>query len=227
VSEIDARDRATILIHYYRAMVGRADIWRMRMDTTTNWAIGATAAVLGFAIGNPSVPHYAVLIAPLLTICFLMLEARRLTFYHLWQQRVLRLERGLIRPALRGPHAGDSRIEIDDALVHDLEDELGRTVPDMPLLKAAARRLRRIYVYLFVAQQVAWIVKLSSQPGQAHSVGEVVGRAGMAGVAGAVWLALSFVGLAGAIAIALSMGGVGRGDGPSTEPLPPERRAGE
>ena len=45
--EMDSRDRSTILIHYYRAMVGRADVWRMRMDATTNWAIGATALWCG------------------------------------------------------------------------------------------------------------------------------------------------------------------------------------
>ena len=42
--------------------------------------------------------------------------------------------------------------------------------------EAAARRLRRIYVYLFIAQQVAWLVKLSSQPTQARSIAEAVAR---------------------------------------------------
>ena len=60
MTEIDSRDRITILIHYYRAMVGRADVWRTRMDATTNWAIGATAAVISFALGNVSVPHYVI-----------------------------------------------------------------------------------------------------------------------------------------------------------------------
>ena len=96
---IRPQDAPTILTHYYRAMVGRADIWRTRMDTTTNWAIGATAAIMSFTLGNAAVPHYVVFIASLMTLGFLMLEARRLTFYHLWQQRVLLLEDGLIRPA--------------------------------------------------------------------------------------------------------------------------------
>ncbi len=110
--DIDSRDRSTILAHYYRAMVGRADIWRTRMDATTNWAIGATAAVISFALGDASTPHFVVYIASLLTLSFLFLEARRLTFYHLWQQRVLLLENGLIRSAL-GSDTRSSNAEVD------------------------------------------------------------------------------------------------------------------
>ncbi|MFT5359005.1 MAG: putative membrane protein, partial [Polyangiales bacterium] len=96
---LDDASRTTILIHYYRAMVGRADIWRVRMDTTTNWAIGATAALISFSLGNAVTPHYVVYLSSFLTVIFLLLEARRLTFYHLWQQRVFLLERALIQPA--------------------------------------------------------------------------------------------------------------------------------
>lgn len=155
MASIDSRDRATIFIHFYRAMVGRADIWRMRMDATTNWAIGTTAAVVCFALGNAGLPHYAVLLALLLTLCFLMLEARRLTFYHLWQRRVLQLEDGMMRPALHAPPDGGS-IELDEDLVDALDQGLGHTVPTMPILKATARRLRRVYLYLFAAQWLAW-----------------------------------------------------------------------
>ena len=61
-----------------RATVGRADSWRQRMDTTTHWAIGATAGVVSFALGNPAAPHYVVHLASFLTAIFLLLEARRL-----------------------------------------------------------------------------------------------------------------------------------------------------
>ena len=97
--DLDAKDRTTVLVHDYRAMATRADIWRTRMDATTNWAIGSSAAVLSFVLGDPDAPASAMAIASVLTFVFLMLEARRLTFYHLWQQRVLLLEDGLIAPA--------------------------------------------------------------------------------------------------------------------------------
>lgn len=205
---IESKDRATILIHFYRAMVSRADVWRVRMDTTTNWAIGATAAIVSFALGSPGLPHYVVFMAPLLTASFLMLEARRLTFYHLWQGRVLVMEQELIRPAL---HGGVDAAEADDGLVRALDRELGRTVPSMPISKAVARRLRRIYVYLFAAQWLAWILKLATQPNEATSLAEVVRRANTGAIPGAAVMALSIVALSFLIAVAIVRGGVNRG----------------
>jgi uncharacterized membrane protein len=205
--EIDPRDRHTILAHYYRAMVGRADIWRMRMDATTNWAIGATAAIISFTLSNADTPHYVVYIAMLLTVIFLFLEARRLSFYHLWQQRVLLLEQGLIRPALRSE---SSPTEGDPDLESALGPHLGRTVPSMPIAKAIARRLRRIYIYLFAVQFLAWVLKLSSQPTPASSFLEVVSRAKVGAIPGEIVFAISSLGLLLLMAFALAQGGVDR-----------------
>ncbi|MGH0037080.1 MAG: DUF2270 domain-containing protein [Myxococcota bacterium] len=201
---LDPRDRSTVLVHYYRAMVGRADIWRMRMDATTNWAIGATAAVTGFVLGNPATPPSALAIASLLTLAFLLLEARRLTFYHLWQQRVLWLERALVRPVL-GP--GEPQLDLD-ALAQHLEPQLGTTVPSMSITKAVARRLRRIYLYLFGVHWLAWLLKLSAHPEPAGSLSQTVARAGLAGLPGAAVVALSLAGLAFAVGLAVVVGGV-------------------
>ena len=203
---LEDRDRTTILIHYYRAMVGRADVWRMRMDATSNWALGATAAVISFALGNPSTPHYVVHMAGLMTLGFLLLEARRLTFYHLWQQRVLRLEEGLIAPAL----AGRGEVNVAPELAESLGDQLGRTVPTMPLMKAAARRLRRVYLYLFGIQVFAWAVKLGSHPAPAESVREWVERAAAGPLSGPGFMGLTFAFLAVAVVLAVARGGVDR-----------------
>ena len=196
----DPRDRTTILVHYYRAMVGRADTWRMRMDATTNWAIGATVVVSSFALGNADVPHYVVPIASLMTLSFLLLEARRLSFYHLWQQRVLLLEEGLIRPALSSePVAAD--------LATALDPHLGRTVPTMPLARAVARRLRRVYLYLFAVQLLAWMLKVSIHPTPASSFETWLQRAQAGPVPGPVVVALTLVALVAALALAWSRGG--------------------
>jgi uncharacterized membrane protein len=205
--EIDPRDRHTILAHYYRAMVGRADIWRMRMDATTNWAIGTTAALISFALGSSATPPYVVYIAMLLTLSFLLLEARRLCFYHLWQQRVLLLEEGLIRSALRS-ESSESNGEID--LESALDAHLGRTVPSMPISKAIARRLRRIYLYLFGVQLVAWLLKLSSQPTPASSLRELVSRADVGAIPGEVFFTVSGLGFLAVMAFALRKGGIDR-----------------
>jgi uncharacterized membrane protein len=203
--EIDPRDRSAILAHYYRAMVGRADIWRTRMDATTNWAIGATAALISFALGNAATPHFVVYIAVLLTLSFLFLEARRLTFYHLWQQRVLLLEEGLIRPALKsGSPASNDELDLESAL----GAHLGRTVPTMPMAKAIARRLRRIYLYLFGVQLLAWMLKLSSQPTPASSFHELVSRADVAAIPGEIFFVISGLGFLSVVAFAFLHGGI-------------------
>lgn len=190
---LDDGSRATLLIHYYRAMVGRADIWRMRMDTTTNWAIGATAALVSFALGNPLAPHYVIFVGSFLTLIFLLLEARRLTFYHLWQQRVLLLERALLRPALGSP---DSSAEVDlESLELRLGPHLGTTIPSMSLVKAASRRLRRVYLYLFAVHLLAWLMKLSSDPSPASSLQELVSRADVGPIGGVAVMGLTGLGL--------------------------------
>ena len=65
---------------------------------------------------------------PFWCCAFLILEGRRLTFYHLWQQRVLLLERALVRPAVSDDESAVA------ALGEELEPALGTTVPTMPLV---------------------------------------------------------------------------------------------
>lgn len=204
----DGGRRDAVLVHYYRAMVGRADIWRTRMDATTNWAIVATAAVISFSLGNAAVPHYVVAIASLMTVGFLLLEARRLTFYNLWQQRVLEIERGLIRSALVGDLAEEGSEE--RAAVAALAAQLGRTAPSMPRWKAVARRLRRVYLYLFAVQILVWLFKLASHPAPVSGLDELVARAHVASVAGAAVLATTALLFAAACVLAFAAGGVDR-----------------
>ena len=80
----------------------------------------------------------------------------------------------------------------------------------MPILKATARRLRRVYLYLFLAQWLAWILKLASHPTPAASVSEVIARAGIAGAPGTVCFGGSLVGLGAAIAVSFAIGGIER-----------------
>jgi uncharacterized membrane protein len=204
---IEPKDRVTVLVHYYRAMVGRADIWRMRMDATSNWAIGATAAVISFSLGNPEAPHFVVHIASILTLGFLLLEARRLTFYHLWQQRVLLLETGWIRPAIAPRAAGENGMT---ELAAKLGPHLGKTVPTMSLWKATARRLRRIYLYLFAVQLAAWGLKLASHPTSTGRLDDIVARAQVWTLSGEVVLGAAVLVFVALLVLALALGGVDR-----------------
>lgn len=207
MTEIDPKDRTTILVHYYRAMVGRADVWRVRMDTTTNWAIGTTAALVTFTLGDPDIRHYIVFLGSLLTLTFLLLEARRLTFYRLWQQRVLLIERRVFRPAfgLTGPET-----TLGEALERDLDPHLGHTVPTMSLAIAAARRLRRVYLYLFAVQLLAWLLKLANHPTAVDSFAALRHRAGVGAVPGTAVMAGVCLVFLGAVTLAFVWGGVER-----------------
>ncbi len=215
--DLPAGDRTTVLVHYYRAMVGRADIWRMRIDTTTNWAMVSTAGVVSFALGSVAMPHYVLLLAPLLNVFFLFLEARRLTFYHLWQRRVLWLEDAMVRPALRGLAGGPDASD-DAALpggagsdpVAALDAQLGATIPVMPRRKAAARRLRRIYLYLFAFQVLAWGLKVASHPEAVASIGGFFDRAGVGAVPGEAIFAALLMLLGAAAVLARVEGGPDR-----------------
>jgi uncharacterized membrane protein len=40
----------TALVHYYRGELSRMMSWRDRLDRTTNWAIGALAAMLSISL---------------------------------------------------------------------------------------------------------------------------------------------------------------------------------
>jgi len=192
-------------------MVGRADVWRMRMDATTNWAIGATAAVLSFGLGNASAPHTVLLLAPLATACFLLLEARRLTFHRLWQDRVLEVERALIRPALGEP--------LPEAIpsLGALAAELGTTIPKMPIRRAVARRVRRVYGFLFAIQLMAWALKLANHPAPAATSGELMARAHVGMVSGAAVVGVVLAAFAGLLLHALLAGGAGSGSASGRE----------
>jgi len=59
--KLSRAETITALSHYYRAEVQRSLAWRERLDRTTNWAVGAAAAFLGFAFAHPEIPHVAFL----------------------------------------------------------------------------------------------------------------------------------------------------------------------
>lgn len=51
-------EEVTPVVHLYRAEISRLTAYRLRLDNTTNWAVTTTAALVAFALGNTSMPHY-------------------------------------------------------------------------------------------------------------------------------------------------------------------------
>src|SRR5436309_6433572 len=84
----------TAMIHFYRGEIQRANTWRNRLDTTTNWAVLTTGATLSFAFSSPTNPHFVILINTVLVGFFLFMEARRYRYYEIWSARVRIIETG-------------------------------------------------------------------------------------------------------------------------------------
>lgn len=155
--DVTAKDVPTALIHLYRGELGRMTMYRMRLDTTTNWAVGTSAALTTFALGQERAPHFVFLLAVVLDLIFLSMEIRRFRFYELVRRRVRLLEVGFYALVLgKTPREG-----WEDTLWKSLE------TPKAPIgrLQAASVRLRRNYLWLLLAVYLGWLLKLSFGPG--------------------------------------------------------------
>ena len=151
--DVTAKDVPTALIHLYRGELGRMTVYRTRLDTTTNWAVGTSAALTTFALGQERAPHFVFLLAVFLDLIFLWMEIRRFRFYELIRMRVRLLELGFYAIVLgKTPREG-----WEETLWKSLE------VPQSPIgrLQAASVRLRRNYLWLLLAVYLGWLVKLS------------------------------------------------------------------
>jgi uncharacterized membrane protein len=170
-----------VFVHFYRAVVGHMDVWRQRMDATTNWAAATAAGMITFTFSTAQAPHYVLLLALAFQTVFLLMESRRYQTFDLWRHRFRRLNRILIVPALE-------EREVDDTArreMRDLAADMGRTVPHISLYDAVGYRTRRNYGYLFAVTLLAWVMKLEIQPTPARSVYALLERASIAFIPGA------------------------------------------
>lgn len=176
-----------VLVHFYRAVVSHMDVWRLRMDATTNWAAVTVAGMITFSFSTLTAPHYVLLLALVFQFVFLLMESRRYQTFDLWRRRFRVLNRALIVPALdeaRSEESGAKELQ-------QLSRDLGRTVPHLSLMHAAGYRIRRNYGYLFGVTLLAWVLKLEVHPEAAGSATVLVGRAAIAFIPG--WLVLTVV----------------------------------
>jgi len=158
------------MTHLYRGELGRMTAYRIRLDTTTNWALGASVAVVTFTLGTPTAPHAVILLPAVLSLVFAFLESRRLQDLELIRMRVRWLERGFLCERLGG--------EPMDGWHENLVNSLSRPHTPLTLRQALAVRVRRNYVWLFLTLYGAWWLKLSlaTEPiVQAAALGPVPG----------------------------------------------------
>ena len=173
-SEQPVDPSSAVVVHFYRALVGHMDVWRQRMDATTNWAAATTAAMVTFSFGAPESPHFTLLLAAGFDVMFLMMESRRYQIFDLWRRRFRMLNRHMIAPALGAPGTGRGA---DLAALGAIGVELGKLVPHLTTPQAVGYRLRRNYGYVFALVLFAWLLKLQVHPSGATHPLQLVERA--------------------------------------------------
>lgn len=161
----------TAMVHFYRGEITRSNVWRTRLDTTTNWAVVSIAGLLTFAFGTADHHHVTIILALFFGLFFLFIEARRYRYYELWSLRVRLMETDFFGAMLAPPFAPS-----DDWAKSLNESLLNPTFP-ITIWEALGRRLRRNYIWTLLILGASWITKLSIHPASARSFEEIVERA--------------------------------------------------
>ena len=188
----------TAMVHFFRAEVQRANVWRQRLDTTTNWAVVATGATLSIAFGQAAVHHGVILLNTMLVLGFLLIEARRYRYYELWSYRVRLMETDFYAAMLVPPfHPSPGWAE---SLAENL------LTPHFPISiwEAFGRRLRRNYLWIFLILYASWVAKIWLFPEQATTLQEFINRSAIGPFSGEIMIALGFLLYASLIVIALA-----------------------
>src|SRR3972149_9599384 len=163
----------TAMVHYYRAEIQRSNVWRQRLDNTTNWAVVAAGAAISFSLSDPA-HHYGVIILDtLLVTLFLWIEARRYRYYELFSYRSRLMETDFFAAMLVPPFAPHA--EWAESLAETLLN------PEFPISmwEAFGRRFRRNYVWIFLILGVAWALKGFLHPVPATSWDEFISRSAL------------------------------------------------
>jgi len=182
-------ETVTTLVHYYRAEVQRSLAWRERLDRTTNWAVGATAAFLGFGFSHPEFPHVFFLFGVAIVYILLYVESRRYRFYDAYEYRVRLLHQHFIYGAL----TGDFNLDQGRFWVAELASDLRYPQYKMGLRHAIGRRLRANYIYLFAVLLSGWLFKIKIHPEPSHNWEKFLEQAAIGGIPGWVILLCFFL----------------------------------
>lgn len=177
----------TALTHYYRAESARSLAWRERLDRTTNWAVGATAAFLGFGFSHPEFNHSFFLFGLSIVYILLIVEARRYRFYDAYEYRVRLLHQHFIYGVLNG----SLEMQPGSFWVAELASDLRYPQYKMPMSHALGRRLYANYGYLFAVLLAGWLVKIQVHPLPVGNWTQFLKQAAVGPLKG--WLVLGFI----------------------------------
>ena len=178
----------TAMVHFYRGEIQRSNVWRGRLDATTNWAVITAGATLSFVFSSADNPHFAIPINSILVSIFLFMEARRYRYYEVWANRVRVLETGYFAPML-----SHRTIPPDKEWAEHISSDLVTPHFTISEWEAVGRRLRSNYLWIFILLALSWTLKVYIHPFPATDLNVFLNRAQVGLAPG--WLVI----LAGAI----------------------------
>jgi uncharacterized membrane protein len=149
----------TAMTHFYRGEIQRSNVWRTRLDATTNWAVITAGATLSFVFSSPDNPHFAIPINSVLVSIFLFMEARRFRYYEVWANRVRVLETGYFAPML-----SHRTIPPDKEWADHISADLVSPHFTISVWEAVGRRLRANYLWIFILLALSWTLKIYIHP---------------------------------------------------------------
>jgi uncharacterized membrane protein len=204
---LKASEFVTAMVHLFRAEVQRANVWRQRLDTTTNWAVVSTGAVLSIAFSQPASHHSVLILNMLLVTWFLLTESRRYRYYELWSYRIRLMETDFYAAMLVPPFHPSP--EWAESLAENLLS------PSFPISnwEAFGRRLRRNYIFIYLILGVSWLAKNWLFPAPPAGMTEYVARAAIGSIPGNVVLAAVAISYGILTVIALATIGMNRATG--------------
>lgn len=181
LSQVTRSEFVGALAHLYRGELGEATVWRGRIDTTSHWAIVMSATALSFVFSDKTIDRHVLI--PIITIfCtfLLMMEARRYRFFDIWRSRARMIEINFYQPML-----ADSKPPMAD-WAERLACDMQWPRFHMPWWEAAGRRLRRNYLGIYGVLLGSWLVVLATHPFSTTSLSEIIKRASVGFLPGAV-----------------------------------------
>lgn len=181
--EIRPSEFNTAMVHLFRGEITRANVWRQRLDSTTNWAVITTGAAFSIAFSSDLVSHAVLILSNLLVTLFLYIESRRYRYYELWSYRIRLMETDFYAAMLVPPFhpAPDWAETLAENLLH----------PRFPISmwEALGRRLRRNYLWIYMILGLAWVLRTTLVPEPVTSWQQAVEQAAIGFIPGQVVLA--------------------------------------
>lgn len=197
----------TAMVHFFRAEVQRANVWRQRLDTTTNWAVVSTGATLSIAFSQPEIHHGIIILNTLLVLWFLFIETRRYRYYELWSYRVRLMETDFYAAMLVPPFHPSP--EWAESLAENL---LSPSFP-ISIWEAFGRRLRRNYIWIFLILYASWVAKILLFPDPAADLAAFIQRSSVGPISGEIVIGLGFGFYASLFVVALATISMNRATG--------------